>query len=185
MRTFNLPAPPQPSFTNSPALPHSDSSRTASKPGSPSAPQLAPLDAAFLNRVLTTTLWFGALLALLVFGATRSLPATLSFAAGAGLSLVLLKSQEMFVRRVLRGKDAPAYAGWDARIPLAILLPAKYLLVAAGIGLSLRYQLLVPAAFAAGFTLLQIVVSARVAGRVMSQRVRSVREVYVQGKADV
>jgi hypothetical protein len=156
----------------------------ASQTGSPAVSQLAPLDAAFLSRVLITTLWFGALLTLLVFGITRSIPAAWSFAGGAGLSLVLLKSQEMFVRRVLRSKEAARYSGWDARIPLAVLLPAKYILIAAGIWLTLKLHLLVPAAFAAGFTLLQIVVTARVAGRVLSQRVRSVREVYVQGNTD-
>jgi len=185
MRTFNLPAPPQSSFSGSPSLSTSEASRAASSKRSSATSQIAPLDAAFLSRVLVTTLWFGALLALLVYGITRSFPATWSFAGGAGLSLVLLKSQEMFVRRVLRAKDAPVYNGWDARLPLAVLLPGKYLLIAAGIYVSLRFQIMVPAAFAAGFTLLQVVVTARVAGRVMSQRVRSVHEVYVQGKSDV
>lgn len=184
MKSFNLPAPPQPTFSGNTSLLRSDASQAASESRTPAASQLAPLDAAFLSRVLMTTLWFGALLMLIVFGATRSLAATLSFGAGAGLSLILLKSQEMFVRRVLRAKDAPAYSGWDASVPLGVLLPLKYLLIAVGIYFSLRYQLLVPAAFAAGFTLLQIVVTARVAGRVLSQRVRSVHEVYVQGNTD-
>jgi len=179
MKKVSLPAPPLPDFFEA-------STRTQNLSHDRPASKLAPLDAAFLRRTCYTTIWFGALLSLCVYGATRSILVATSFATGAVLSVLLLKSQEMFVQRLARSKsnspDVIEYSNPLFRLPLWVLLPLKYLLVALLIAMGLRYRILVPAAFAAGFTTLQIVIFARVLGRLMAHRMRSVREVYVSAK---
>jgi hypothetical protein len=148
--------------------------------------QPAPLDAAFLSRTHVTTLWLGALLTWCAYVLTQNYLVTLSFATGAVLGALLLKSQEMFVRRLIRPKDAPPYSGWDALIPLWALLPLKYTFIIAGIALLFRYQMIHPVAFAVGVMTVQLVIVAKVIGRILSPRVRSVREVYIsKGEPDV
>lgn len=163
-----LPAPPQPSFV----LPF-DSASHAQKTDWKSAnsqlapTRIAPLDAAFLGRTARTTLWFGAFLTVCLGIVSRNILLTLSFAAGALLGLALLKSQQMLVARLAKPKEIGVAAGWLMRVPLTFLLPAKYLLVAVGIYFGLHWHLLVPAAFASGFTVLQLVIVSKVISRLM------------------
>ncbi len=154
--------------------------KDATRRTSAASMQLAPLDAAFLGRTYVTTLWFGALMTLCVYGVTQSFVATLSFAGGTALGALLLKSQEIFVRRVIRPKDAPPYQLWDARIPLAVLLPVKYILIGAAFGYLINHGLLHPPAFALGFMTEQVVIFSKVLGRMAAQRIRPVSEVASQ-----
>lgn len=109
---------------------------------------------------------------------------TISFAAGALLSLALLKSQQMFVARLARSKEVATQQSWIARLPLVFLLPAKYVLIAVGIylGLGLKFQVLVPAAFATGFTVLQIVVFSKVVSLAILNNQKPLHEVYVSNE---
>ena len=103
--------------------------------------------------------------------------ATLSFAGGAVLGALLLKSQEIFVRRVIRPKDASTAHGLDTRIPIALLLPVKYIIIGVAFALLLDRDLLQPVAFAIGFMTLQIVIVSKVLGRLLAHRIRPVSEV--------
>jgi hypothetical protein len=144
------------------------------------------MDAAFLSRTLRTTIWMGALLTLCAYAYTHSGIATWSFGLGASFGALMVKSTEIFVRRLIRAKDAPPYSGWDAPIPLWALLPLKWGLIVASLALLFYYQMINAVAFAIGFPTVQLVFMARFLGRVMSPRTRSVREVYVNpGRPDV
>lgn len=190
MSKINIPAAPQPVWTQETGRseqtnaqrPLHNQSPTASKP-------LAPLDAAFLGRTYGTMLWFGTLLTLCAYALTASLLMAFSFAGGALLAALLLKSQEVFVRRVLRPKDGPAYEGWDARIPLFVLLPGKYILIAATFGFLIARHLLHPIGFTAGFMAIQTAIIAKVMGYMMAQKIRPVSEINninrKQGRSDV
>lgn len=183
-----VPAAPQPSFGDATALSSESffaqqqsvhplrSTASAAHPMS----AIAVLDAAFLNRTAVVTLWVGAVLTLCIL-AGQSAPIAISFAIGAGLSICLLKSQQWFLARfvAMSVKSAAAYQGWDARFPLWVLVPLKYAVVAAVIGFALRNQAFVPAAFAVGFTVLQVVIFARVAGRLLKANLRPIDQVYI------
>lgn len=184
-----LPSPPQPSFAKNAAVIQSGYSSVAASQGVVQKTQslsasrsVAPLDAAFLGRVARTTLWFSAVLTIVVGSATSSFLVGGSFAAGALLAVALLKSQEMFVNRLARGKDKMSSGSLWMRLPLALLLPAKYLAIAIGIAFSLRLHVLVPNAFAAGFTVLQVVIFSKVFTRLVLHNLRPLREVYVTGQ---
>lgn len=165
-----VPAAPQSSFAAAP-VPVAPSKKPFAER------TMAPLDAAFLNRVFVTTLWFGALLSLCVGGATKSVPAGCSFEIGTLLAAALLKSQSWFVRRLVSLKtEVLEYRGWDARFPLWLLVPLKYLGIAALIGLGLKYKVLVPEAFAAGYTVLQVVIFARIGGRLLKANVGPIHQ---------
>ncbi len=179
-----LPAPPQPSFAEGLKFNSSLSSQrtVARDTKSPSASKtVAPLDAAFLGRTARTTLWFGTFLTLCLGIVSRNLPLTLSFASGALLGLALLKSQQMLVARLAKSKEASTETGWLMRVPLAFLLPAKYVLIAVGIYWGLRFGVLVPAAFAVGFTVLQVVIFSKVISRLMLHNQKPLHE-YVSNE---
>lgn len=185
MKTVSLPSPPQPSFAEGLTFNSSLSSPSASmrRTKSPLASKtVAPLDAAFLGRVARTTIWFGAFLTVCVALVSRQFAMTISFAAGALLSLALLKSQQMFVARLARSKKVATQQSWIARLPLVFLLPAKYVLIAVGIYLGLKFQVLVPAAFATGFTVLQIVVFSKVVSLAILNNQKPLHEVYVSNE---
>jgi hypothetical protein len=185
MKKVFLPAPPQPFHTQGAAPIQSGSSQNniGSARSLPSASKtVAPLDAAFLSRVARTTTWFGTFLSLCILCTTRSPEIAISFGAGAILSLMLLKSQQMLVSRLARSKEVAAEKNWIARLPLVFLLPAKYVVVAVGIYFGLKFQLLVPPAFATGFTVLQVVVVSKVVSRLLLQNQKPLREVYVSNE---
>ncbi len=185
MKTVSLPSPPQPSFAEGSVVfqPGSSQKNFGSARSLPSASKtVAPLDAAFLGRVARTTIWFGAFLTVCVALVSRQFAMTISFAAGALLSLALLKSQQMFVARLARSKEVATQQSWIARLPLVFLLPAKYVLIAVGIYFGLKFQALVPAAFATGFTVLQIVVFSKVVSLVMLNNQKPLHEVYVSNE---
>jgi hypothetical protein len=139
-----------------------------------------------LSRTLRTTIWLGALFTLCAYAYTQSGIVTWSFGLGAAFGALMVKSTEMFVRRLIRAKDAPPYSGWDSPIPLWALLPSKWSLIVAALALLFYYKMINPIAFAIGFPTVQVVFMARFMGRMMAHRTRSVREVYVQsGRPDV
>jgi hypothetical protein len=176
MKTPSIPPVPLASWEREAPRTTDNSERVSSS----ASTSLAPLDAAFLSRTFGTIAWFGLVFSGLVYAATASISAALSSVAGAVLGALLLKSQEIIVRRILRPKSAPAYEGWDRRIPLWVLLPVKYVLVTLAMGLGFHFHLLLPAFVGAGFIAVQFVLTAKVAGRILSGRVRSVREVYIE-----
>ncbi|MBV9868295.1 MAG: hypothetical protein JO316_23315 [Abitibacteriaceae bacterium] len=184
MSKITIPAPPQPTLKN--AAGGSDqtkSQRLRPQPLVMASKPLAPLDAAFLSRTYGTMLWFGTLLALCAYTLTSSILITGSFAAGALLAALLLKSQELFVRRILRPKDSAPYQGWDARFPLAVLLPAKYILIGTAFALLISRHLLHPIGFTAGFMAVQTAIIAKIFGYMIVQRIRPIHEMNkVYGK---
>ena len=144
------------------------------------------MDAAFLSRTLRTTIWLGALFTLCAYAFTQSYIATWSFGLGTAFGALMLKSTEIFVRRLIRPKDAPPYSGWDALIPVWALLPIKWGLVIGTLALLFHYQMINAVAFAIGFPTVQLVIVAKTIGRLMAQRTRSIHEVYVsKGRPDV
>lgn len=189
MRRITLPAPPRASFDDAARHRFNDGTPPPEERGSwrhsPASARFAPLDAAFLRRVFGTTLWLGALLTLCLAGVSGSWPLALSFGAGVLLVALLLKSQEWFVRRALRPQTAAPYNGPDRRIPLWLLLPLKYALLAAVIAWLMRQPMFQPLGFAAGCLLVQGVVVARVLGRLMTATRRPLRDVYVKYVKDV
>ena len=183
MNKFTVPAAPQPTFKEVGNSIQTGSQRRRSQPAAMASKPLAPLDAAFLGRVYGTMLWFGTLLTLCCYALTASWMIMGSFAGGALLAALLLKSQEIFVRRVIRPKDAPAYTGWDARLPLYILLPGKYILIAVAFSTLINRHLLHPIGFTAGFIVIQTAIVAKVMGYMLAQRIRPVHETnQVYGK---
>ena len=183
MSKIIVPAAPQPTFKEvGPTIQHG-SQRPSSQSAAVASKPLAPLDAAFLGRVYGTMLWFGTLLTLCCYALTASWLIMGSFAGGALLAALLLKSQEVFVRRVIRPKDAPIYTGWDARVPLFVLLPGKYILIAVAFSFLITHHLLHPIGFTAGFIVIQTAIVAKVMGYMLAQRIRPVHEVnQVYGK---
>ncbi|HVF10649.1 MAG TPA: hypothetical protein VNA16_07595 [Abditibacteriaceae bacterium] len=143
---------------------------------------MAPLDVDFLRRTYRTAVWMGALLTLCAYAISGSFIVTISFAAGAALAALLLKSQEIFVRRALRPKGSAAYSGWDRRIPLPLLWFLKYGLIAYAMSYLLRAQVLEPVGFATGFMAMQLIVVAKALGRLLARTVRPIGEVYGRGK---
>ena len=145
--------------------------------------RLAPWDAAFLCRLYRSIGWFGIVMALLAYSATARLSVAVSFASGVGLGALLLKSQEIFVRRALRPKNSPKYKGkykgWDRLIPVWVMLPVKYVLVTLLLGWGIRNGIVAPIVMSFGFIAVQLVIAAKAIGYVLARRVRSVREVYI------
>jgi hypothetical protein len=156
-----IPPPPRASFEKP----------TPSTPGAGRRPQLsAPLDDGFLKRVYVSTLWVGALAAMLAYGATNSVAWMGSLIGGMALGALLLKSQEVFVRKVLSTGDA---GSGKARAAIALLLGLKFVGVMAVMGLAMESGWLLPGALALGFFMQQLIVIAKVMGRFFHKRMRS------------
>jgi hypothetical protein len=147
---------------------------------SPASKQIAPLDAAFLGRTYRTCLWFSAVMTLCVYLIFQAPMFTWSFGGGALLATLLLKSQEMFVRRLVRPKDAPPYEGWDAEFPLWILVPLKYVIIIAALAWLFRMHLIHPVGAVLGVGIIQFAIVSKVIGRMVSQKMRPLNEVYVR-----
>ncbi len=127
----------------------------------------SPLDAAFLGRIYRSMLWFGAVLVVLVALGLKSAPATTSYAAGLVLAALLLRTQELAVRALMRPKEQ--LGGFDARLILVLLLPLKFVLMAAAL-FALNYFGLIQAAYLAlGFFAGQLVIVAKVAGWMLAR----------------
>jgi len=150
--------------------------------GSKAASKPHGLDAAFLCRLHVSVGYVGALALLLVNGASTSLAAA-SFGTGYGLGWALLASQGFVVRRMLqpgalrgraaRGEVARRMAWW-------VLVPLKYLVVAALLRWALREAAMAPGWIAFGFGLVHFVMLAKVLGRAMSGSVKTVRQAYIE-----
>lgn len=148
---------------------------------SSAVPKSHGLDAAFLCRLHLTIAWFGALsTALLAAGTLKSGPtAWISYAAGLLLSWALLTSQAFLVQRALkpgaRGRrDAKKMLWW-------LLVPVKYLGVAALIAWMLKSAHLSAALIALGFGVVQFLMAAKVVGLVLKRQVKTVRQAYIEG----
>jgi hypothetical protein len=128
---------------------------------------ISPLDAAFLSRIYRSMAWFGVVLIVLTAFGLNSLPATSSFAAGIVLAALLLRTQELAVRALMRPKEQ--LGGFDARLILVLLLPLKFVLMAAAL-FALNYFGLIQAAYLAlGFFAGQLVIVAKVAGWMLAR----------------
>lgn len=175
---IEIPAPPRASWQTA-SLPES----TAFKSGASrenTAPIAQPLDAAFLCRLYRSTALLSTVFAILMYFVAQSRGEnggqwSASFLAGSLVGAALLKSQEWMVRRVFA--YAPERSAWKRLGPL-LLLPGKYLLIGWALGAAIRAGWVAPIGFGLGFVTVQIVIAAKVAGRILSERVRSVREVY-------
>jgi len=152
----SVPAAPQPSFGD--AL--SSASRVESEPQS--APRL---DGAFLNRFYRVALLFGVIVACGVLVATRSMLQASSLLVGVAVGVLLLKSQEFFVRLAVRppsqGTANPQNLKYIAA--MVFVLPLKIAVVGGGLFLLWRAQAINIWAFWAGFVLVQVVLLARLA----------------------
>jgi hypothetical protein len=129
-------------------------------------------DAGFISRIVTSMLWSGALLMIVVLGVSKSAVVAGSFGSGVGLGALLLKSQEWFAHKVLAPRREGENTKWS-RLPLAVVLPLKYLFVMAALGIAVEGGVLNPPALAAGFVVGQLVIVAKVVGRFVSLRQRS------------
>jgi hypothetical protein len=188
MKKASIPAPPQPSFhfsaAHSPAMHSGEAGTSFSSTSRTSLP--VPLDTEFLRRVTHTSWWVGAVFAFVVYAVTKSAFLAWSFAAGEALSIVMLYSQRVFVGRLAsalastRESVAEARPEKRLRAPAWIFLPAKYLLLGLLIWVLLRYDLIQPFAFVMGVPLVQVVITAKVLGRMMTQNRTSIREAYVE-----
>ncbi len=138
------------------------------------------LDAAFLCRLHLTIAWFGALSTLLVASSARQSgsKAWLSYLSGLLLSWALLGAQGFLVQRALqpghRGRrDAKKMLWW-------LLVPVKYLGVAALIAWMLKGAQLSAGWIALGFGIVQFLMAAKVVGLVLKRQVKTVRQAYVE-----
>jgi len=157
----HVPAPPQPRKRASVPVEAKPKTRLA-----------APLDAEFLGRTYITTLWMGTVFSICAWGITRSYIATGSFLWGALLGALLLKSQEIFVRRVIAPRSGIVAGSWDARIPIAVLLPLKYILIGLTFSFLISRNWLHPIAFTIGFLMEQVVIVSKVIGRSTANHLR-------------
>jgi len=137
--------------------------------------KLAPkMDVEFLGRTYVTMLWLGAVWTACAWAVTQSGRATASFAGGLLLGALLLKSQEIFVRKVVapRANGVAGKRDLIARVPIALLLPVKYLAVGLALGVLIERDWLHPIAFAVGFLSVQIVIVSKVVGRFAANALR-------------
>ena len=131
-----------------------------------------PFDSGFVGRITVSMLAVGALLMLGVLSATKSPLLASSVFAGILLGAGLLKSQELFVRKLL-GPRARNEKSFASRLPLAIILPLKYIFIGAVLGILIDLGWLQPVALACGFIAGQIVIVAKVVGRFLALKMRS------------
>ena len=126
------------------------------------------MDEAFLSRIYRTMLWFGTVATLVAAGVFKDAAGIGSFVAGLVLAALLLRTQELLVRAVLRPK---AELGFDPRLALMVALPLKYGIVIAALAAFQYFGLMRPAALALGFFAAQVVIIAKVFGWAAMRRV--------------
>lgn len=122
----------------------------------------SPFDAAFLRRVYRAMLVFGFVLALLTAFGSHSATATGSFVGGMLLAALLLRSQEIAVRGMLR--PTSEIGGFDAKPWMLLALPLKFLGIGAVLWIANSQGWLRVAPFAVGFFAGQLVLLCQVAG---------------------
>ena len=130
-------------------------------------------DAGFIGRTLVSMLGVGALGMLGILGASQSPQAASSFFGGILMGVVLLKSQELFVQKVLGPRGTGENNLLVSRLPLAVVLPMKYLFIGALLWTCIEQGWLHPVALAAGFIAAQIVIVAKVVGRFAALKLRA------------
>jgi hypothetical protein len=137
------------------------------------------LDAAFLRRLNFSLGYVGAL-ALVLVGlatATAGTSALAAFASGYGLAWALLGTMAFLIRRVLK----PVRAGDSSRRALWWgLVPLKYLAVSALFAWLLGEAKFPASWIALGFGTAQFLIVAKVAGKLLSGQVKSVRAAYIE-----
>ena len=147
------------------------------------------LDVAFLKRVYGANLWFGVVLALTVGLIGQSFVAALSSLAGLLTGLLFLKTQELFVARLLRAKTGlPISDSWRF-FPTWLLVPGKYVLLIAAILLLRKLGLMNYVTFVGGCLAVQLILLLMACERLLSRRAaagtaaekvgKMLREVYV------
>jgi hypothetical protein len=187
MSKIKIPAAPLPSYAEGTAA---LKTREADQPQhtqrtEPASKTSAPLDAAFLRRSYWSLSYVGTLLTIAVALWSRSLVLSLSVAEGVLMGALLIKSQELMVRQVLKPLQSLPSSGMKSIMPLAVLLPLKYLVLGAILVVLWKVQNINLIAFGLGFMIVQFVLLARLIGRVLHSRRKSLNEVYVQsGKSN-
>lgn len=177
MKNVSLPAPPTASWEKS-------EDKTAK--AAPSASKMQPLDAAFLGRLYRAVFWCVALGAVLVYlsfssyGATVAAKWTASFVVGALIGGLLLKSQEIVVSSALQWMQEKNQTSKAVSKLMWLLVPLKYLLVTIVLAVTIKSGWLNVFGLALGFFVVQLIITAKIIGLVLSKRVRSVREVYIE-----
>jgi hypothetical protein len=129
-------------------------------------------DAGFVGRIIASILGVGAFVMLAVLSATQSPQVAVSVFGGFALAAVLLKSQDLFVRRVLGPVSTTEKNLW-MRAPLAVVLVFKYIAVGAILGIGLQFGWLQPVALGIGFIAGQGVIVAKVIGRFIALKLRA------------
>jgi hypothetical protein len=192
MSKYSVPAPPEPELGPFPASARFGASGRENPEaalGNAKKP-LPPYDAAFLSRVVRSSLILGSVLALLCLSVTKDAFLTWSFALGELLSVALLVVKSLFVKRLAKVKVAHIRSTRyglplpeepkKIRFPVWLLLPLKYFVLMIGIGTLIHFRLMNPAAFVTGVGLVQVVIVAKVLGRMMTHNRPGIREVYVE-----
>lgn len=191
MSSFPVPSPPAPSFEQTPAA----------KPKTPNAQMMdvtsegtfeplkatrhaVLLDGAFLKRVYRATLWFGAVLSVSL--GLLAFPAGLSCAFGLLTGALFLKSQELFVARLLRSKTGLQTSDPVSWLPTSAIVPGKYVMLIAAILILRRVELLNYFGFTVGCLAVQLIMLSMAMGRLLSGRSgkqsagRMLHDVYVK-----
>ena len=145
--------------------------RKKASPSSLKSSLMEPFDDGFVGRIMVSMLGFGALLMLGVLSATNSPLLAGSFFSGILLGVLLLKSHELVVRNILAPRAAKQSSFWS-RLPLAVILPLKYIFIGSIMGILFESGWLQPPALACGFIAGQIVIVAKVVGRFIALKTR-------------
>lgn len=126
--------------------------------------------------------WFGLIAASGIYVATRSMLAAGSLLLGLAVGVLLLKSQELFVRLALRppAEGSAGPVNLKNVLPLVFLLPLKIGVIGAVLMLLWRANAVNLLVFWAGFALVQLVLLTRLVLNLAQLKMKSVREVYVQ-----
>lgn len=136
------------------------------------------LDLAFLPSLYRTILVGGAILTACATPIWNDARAAFSFGGGFLLAALLLKGQELIFRQL-----AALVGGQKSAVGaiFLILAPLKLVLVLAFLYFLEARGLLITIPLGLGFFAGQLLIVARILGRFLSPKVRSVREVYIEG----
>lgn len=149
-------------------------------------PLQTPLDPAFIHRVYITTFYLGLIWTACAWGITRSIPATGSFVGGLLMGVLLLKSQELLVSLVVAPRSKTDASSkeendsskgnqrreWLSRIPIALMLSLKYIVIGLAFNFVIARDWLRPEALVIGFLTVQVVILSKVVGRMMHNRLK-------------
>jgi hypothetical protein len=149
----------------------------AKPPVAPANRFAAPLDMAFLRRCLVSTLGLGVAFSVLLLAWSKSPFVAASYFGGALFGATMLASLMSFVARIAAAKTGVPYRGVDAKVPVWLVAGVKYIgmgVVAWGVASRGWAQ---PFAFVIGVALVQLVIVAKVLGRMLASK--NVAEVYI------